>query len=403
MNGSRSAEERISLWLEREAVGHLPDHVLDATFQRTRSMQRSPVAWRPGAGGRTSRGLLAATLVVLTLIIGGGILVVGRPTQTDPPTPSAMPSPISSAAPIVSPTTFESEMYWYTIVYPSDWTVSPATAPGESDTFASADVYRFAVTADTVADGQTDREWVEVNIPERIDVVGQGCSSGTTKGTWQPTVIDGVTGLVRTGCMFTDGAVKIGGRIYTLTLSSPGQARWLFDRFAATIRFDHAVPTEPGEEPPSPSVTTFHSAIHGYTISLPRGWTTVPAKDPTQSDVFGGKNRSATRLWIGRRSKPSSQGLDAFAQELLPHRAKPDGCHWTTPGIIYIPDLQRPFERTTIAGRDAVVRAECGVVDAVIDLEDEALVLILRSGKRMAGGDRHRFDGFAETLRIDAP
>ena len=38
MTQSRDIEQRISSWLEEEAVSHLPDRVLDATFEQTREL-----------------------------------------------------------------------------------------------------------------------------------------------------------------------------------------------------------------------------------------------------------------------------------------------------------------------------------------------------------------------------
>ena len=60
MTGPRSAEERISLWLEQEAVGLLPDRVLDATFEETRDLrQASRSGWRPFSMSRPIPALIA--------------------------------------------------------------------------------------------------------------------------------------------------------------------------------------------------------------------------------------------------------------------------------------------------------------------------------------------------------
>ena len=78
-----------------------------------------------------------------------------------------------------------------------------------------------------------------------------------------------------------------------------------------------------------------------------------------------------------------------------------DGCHWSGIGIIYIPSGQRAFLPITVAGREALVREECGFVDAVVDLGDDALIIVLRSGRRRPDGDRYTFDRLVEGLRVE--
>jgi hypothetical protein len=160
-----------------------------------------------------------------------------------------------------------------------------------------------------------------------------------------------------------------------------------------------AQPTTDSEEPWS---EPFESRVHGYRIWHPLSWMPARATVHSKSDTFDAPYPSTTRLSILRRSRPADESFDLYV-ETIPHRAKKDGCHWATSGVIFIPLTQRPFTRTTIAGRDAVVREECGFVDAVIDVEGDVLVIALRTGQRTPGGDRYTFDRFMETLELEPP
>jgi hypothetical protein len=405
MNEQRTVDDRISRWLIEEADGQLSRRVLDAAYARTRVIHQRPTRRWTSSPRRSGTVLLAATLMLAGAVVGGGLLLAGRPTRTEEaPTTTALPSPIASPSPeALSFETFESPMYGYRVDYPRDWTVSAASAPGQSDLFMSADGQRFAVSAESVTAGQSDLEWVEANIPPRTEIAAPGCS-----GPWLDSVIDGLPALVRTGCWYVDGVVRVGGSAYRLA-STGGPGRWLFDRFAATIVFDRVSPSPTPvpssivtSELPSEAVA-FVSLHHGYSVSFPSDWRVVPAANDTRSDVFEAHS-SDTRLSIKRLPKPASTPLDVFAEETRPHRASKTGCHWNSSGIIFIPAGQRPFERTEVVPEhEAVVRAECGFVDAVVDLEDEVLLIVVQSGERRPDGDLATFEKFAKRLEIAQP
>jgi hypothetical protein len=202
---------------------------------------------------------------------------------------------------------------------------------------------------------------------------------------WRRAKIDGRSAFRRSMCGYVDAVVIAEGTLYRFTLrrqAIEGDEE-LFDRIAATIELP----------------TVFRSKTHGYRFTVLPAWTSTPGSN-SRSDVFGAPEPSTTRLSITRRHK-GSQPLEWFAEEALPHRVKGDGCHWKSAGIIFIPAGQRAFERTTIAGREALVREECGYVDAVVGLGDDALIIILRSGRRRPDADRYTFDRLVESLRID--
>ena len=50
MKDTRNIEERISLWLEEDAMRHFPDHLLKATYEQTRKSKQQ-VGWREFVAG----------------------------------------------------------------------------------------------------------------------------------------------------------------------------------------------------------------------------------------------------------------------------------------------------------------------------------------------------------------
>ncbi len=108
MTGPRSVEERISLWLEEEAVGQLPDHTLDATFERTRAIRRRPglSTWRPFPMSRPFSTLIAAGAAVIAIVIGASMLrPTGQPSVVGA-TPSASATAGATAKPTARPTPY---------------------------------------------------------------------------------------------------------------------------------------------------------------------------------------------------------------------------------------------------------------------------------------------------------
>jgi Tol biopolymer transport system component len=105
MTGPRSVEERISLWLEGEAVGQLPDHTLDATFERTRAIRRRPglSTWRPFPMSRPLSTVIAAGAAVIAIVIGASLLRPSAQPSVVGTTPSVSASAGATAEPTARP------------------------------------------------------------------------------------------------------------------------------------------------------------------------------------------------------------------------------------------------------------------------------------------------------------
>ena len=125
MSNESTIEHRISAWLDGEAVGSLPDRVLELTFAETRvaPRPRRPFAGRFQLVSRYASIIVAVGAAAIVLVAGAALLGSKPPTgtngpsassaavvyptpapyQTDvqptlPPRPSAQPEPIDATA-----------------------------------------------------------------------------------------------------------------------------------------------------------------------------------------------------------------------------------------------------------------------------------------------------------------
>jgi hypothetical protein len=75
MTRSRSPEDRIQQWLEEEAVGSLPDRVIDATFERSRGTRQALWSdWRPFSMSRPFSAMIAVGATAIVVVIGAAML-----------------------------------------------------------------------------------------------------------------------------------------------------------------------------------------------------------------------------------------------------------------------------------------------------------------------------------------
>ena len=126
MTRDRTTEQRISDWLVHEGEHELPDRVLTETFDRaavTRQVRALP-GWRIFQMDRKVISFAAGAAAIAVVVIAGAGYF-GQPDASGvggAPTPSPTPSPEPSFAPgITGWKTYTSDVYGYTISYPSDW------------------------------------------------------------------------------------------------------------------------------------------------------------------------------------------------------------------------------------------------------------------------------------------
>ena len=271
-------EDRLSEWLEDGPVD-APDAVAKTvlaafpSIPQRRGVLRVP--WRfPIMNGyaRALAGVAAVAVVAvvaLTLLNRPPAAVIGGPGSPSPsPSPSAAPTPSPSAAPTPSATpintatwkSFTSARHGETVLYPSDWTASAATAPWlagveappppnpmlDAFTAPGTNGPAFVVVSQSTK-GVTDASWLATyenagaaKYPlmcwPKADKMEQKMLTGG-----EPAYIHG--GLE--GCGFTEAIAFSGGRVWELTAyQDPSTAtfpvfdRALFDAFVSTVTLD---------------------------------------------------------------------------------------------------------------------------------------------------------------------
>lgn len=145
---------------------------------------------------------------------------------------------------------------------------------------------------------------------------------------------------------------------------------------------------------------TFLSPIFRYAIRYPLSWRPEGSASEHDADTFTATASTGTRLSILRRARTPDVPFEDQAKSWLPPRHQSTGgCFWSGGGLLYVAGGD-VFHEDAIDRHPALIRSECSVVDAAVDLGDEMLLLVLRSSRHMATGDRATFDDFAATLAI---
>jgi hypothetical protein len=135
MNDDRTFEQRISAWLDGEAVGGLSDRVLDAVFDETRAVHRrtSPVAGRFRQMSRYASTLVAVGAAAIIVVAGAALLGSTSPAASGPA------SPAGSTGAVIYPTPAP----YQTNVEP---TLQPSQSPRPVVVDASAFSAPFTIT-----------------------------------------------------------------------------------------------------------------------------------------------------------------------------------------------------------------------------------------------------------------
>jgi Tol biopolymer transport system component len=105
MTTQEQLDPTVSRWLEADAPGQMPDHVLRATFERTRR-SRQARRWRAlpwsASTNRTLRAVAGVAVVVIA--IASGALYFNRPSIGGQlPSPTPVPTATSTATPTSTP------------------------------------------------------------------------------------------------------------------------------------------------------------------------------------------------------------------------------------------------------------------------------------------------------------
>lgn len=324
-------------------------------------------------------------------------------------------APTSSSEPARSPGStwteaFASERYGYSIHYPFGWTAVQSESRSRPDSFTSVGhTHRLQIDRRAKPSHASLAEFVADSFPTTCPGVARAprwitLSAGSRQ--FAPAVIDGYHALVRSYCWNADAVVDLGEDFLVMTLIGGGVGprgdRSTLERFAERLQIGpvREVASSSSASPQVPRGEPFVSDRFGYSIRYPERWTAGRLELPPNSDRFSAPAPSRTRLAIVRRPKPPRLSLEDIADGTFQPHNGPDGCQWNTRAFIFIPVAQGSFDGAVVDGRPALVRSECGFVDAVIDAGDEVLIVVLRSGTPKPTGDDWWFARFMATIDI---
>jgi hypothetical protein len=277
MTDDRSIERAARAWLELGPT-RAPDHAVQAALDRIESTPQER-DWRFPLGDFRIRpgGRAVPALAMLVVVLLGGVLLLQRgpgpgpaispspaPTSSGSPSiaPSPSPSPSSEAGgPPLLTTTFVSPRHGYTLQYPADWTVIPATASwvtGVVNQWGSpaldelrGSTVRFVAASQPLPPGETPDEWLTAYAPS-------ACITPRTD--WPTVYIGAATGQITSdGCEAPDPPLGKGGPLFDAVVVLDGRAYdFTMDGelshadFVAVLAAVSLDPTSAVDGPPSP-------------------------------------------------------------------------------------------------------------------------------------------------------
>ena len=322
MTTPREPDTMISAWLE-EGPTELPEATRRAitVATRTTTQHRRPVwaSWRNQLMNPFSKVALVA--LALVAIVGGVyFLAPGSQVGTQSPA-SAPPSPAPQGPVPAAWTTYTSSRFAYTIDYPRDWVVTPATADwlieglhpegNDLDKFGlTPRGTRVLVSSTQITDGMSSAHRIA-----QLDRINAPCDLSDRHGI----TLDGATARQEDFfCFGVDYGIEVvvanKSRHFQIDLFSPTPLgdtdRAIFDRFLASFRFA--------------DLAEYTSNRYGYVVTYPaslrvqpsqRDWPQEAVIEDTSPylDVFRGRDDrfGEAPVFAGIASQLLSAGVTA--------------------------------------------------------------------------------------------
>jgi len=246
-------DPRIADWLEGD-VNEAPAQTLQvvlAAFPSIRQQHRRamPMGWRVSSRSTVAGMAVAAVLVVG--LIAGALRLITPDRGIGGPSPSPAPSSPAPSAPAVAWSAFHSTRFAYSIEYPADWVVTPATEDWPVRGFP----YPDSLSVDRFGPTRTSPTWVFASsvalapgqvAAERIAELDGDNALACRLQPEQQIAVGGLTAREQDFfCFAKDYGIEViaaaGGRFYQIDLisSTPidGSMRATFERFLASVAF----------------------------------------------------------------------------------------------------------------------------------------------------------------------
>jgi hypothetical protein len=239
MNPTPDLDVAIAAWLD-EGPTDLPDttrRAIAAALPTTNQRRRSTWApWRFSPMPAFARAAIA--VLVAAVVIGGGIYFLGPRGGGPGASPSPSTSPERTERPTPTPidpsswVPFTTSRFGYTLRYPGDWVVTPATeamtfeilTSSELDNTAEFDHFtpsgatlpEFTGTSSRIPEGMSEDEWIAAYRAPVVEKFGEECFP--TRDKWTPVTVDGNAGGLYRGCAYVESTTFVGGRAYIFTV-----------------------------------------------------------------------------------------------------------------------------------------------------------------------------------------
>ena len=330
-----------------------------------------------------------------------------------------IPSPrIGPAKPEQMPMAIHiSSRFGYSMAYPKSWLAYQMQQGLQRDEIVAPDGSRMTIRAVLNPTGLSAHAWAEANIGTWV-VVGGPTSTGCrwkdgkmfiarSPSRFEDVKLADRAAAVRSECGVVDAVVESGDHVLLLSYRVMDHRvdgdRRMFDFLVSSLyMLAEGIPAPTPAPTPQPTESTsFVSARFRYSIDLPAGWSSRMVLTNPVLDEF--TSADGSRLTIRMVSKEIATPIRDWARDIVSRTRTVDGrtgCAWPS-GVLFIPRKPAAFVETTIAKRSAVIRGECGYVDAEVDLGGGVLVMTLRTPEHRSDGDRPAFDRLVSSLRLN--
>ncbi len=320
MNAPRDPDAIVASWLE-EGPNEVPESTRRAiaVATRTTTQHRRPVwtSWRTQLMNPFSKVALAALAIVA--IVGGGVYFFSPGGQVGGPSPAPPPSPAPQG--ILPPDwkSYTSFRFAYSIDYPADWVVTPATSDWNFGGLhpEGSNLDRFGLTPTgihvLVSSTPVTAEQSSADRIAELDAINVACRLSDR----HEITLDGVTARQEDFfCFGVDYGIEVvvahETRHFQIDLFSKtpigGTDRATFERFLDSFRFS--------------TMAAFTSTRYGFTVQYPSELVAKPSRadwiypnlfsphDPSLDGFTGPPtNPGLGQAWVGIASMPLPDGM----------------------------------------------------------------------------------------------
>jgi hypothetical protein len=246
----REFDRTARAWLD-DGPTRMSDRAVLAALEEIHTTRQRRARWP--ARRATPVNIFVRAAIAAVLVVGIGLVAInvlprgsdsgvgGEPTTSPSPSASAPPSPAPSAVIPEMTRTYTSSTNGFSIGYPDDATISPATVVSNPNVEQTNDEFDFIDNEPShTFRGKSTLVPGTASIDDWIDRTFQSGGCGVRRSEQAEITIDGQPGRIWEGCPNEiEANVVVGRRVYLFTLFGDADAstvsRAVFDAYASTI------------------------------------------------------------------------------------------------------------------------------------------------------------------------